>query len=65
MRPTINIKLCRKSIVEKVQFKGEARERRKKVPSKKLIKKNKILNITNREKTLFFVFLFQVKYREE
>lgn len=27
MRPTINIKLCRKSIVEKVQFKGEARER--------------------------------------
>lgn len=39
MRPTINIKLCRKSIVEKVQFKGEARERRNEVPSKKINKK--------------------------
>lgn len=63
MRPTINIKVCRKSIVEKVQFKGEARERRNEVPSKNKILK--ILNITNRDKTLFFVFLFQVKYREE
>lgn len=35
VRPTINIKLCQTSVVEKVQFKGEARERRDEVPSKK------------------------------